>query len=353
MGGGVCPPSSYPFLLLLLLAQGPVVSTAFRTSSRPHLAARVGFQKGAPLALGVPTITHIKLHGQEGDKFPPKRLRASLSGAGALVPVKGTPRGPLAEEILSPLPRVVPPHIERPVYAQQGASLFCENEDTHMPEPLTDSEICGLRAACKAARFVLDCCMSLLSPLPQQQQQQEQQQVVEDEGLVGNRFTWRGPPSGDTSLWPATWRAAAGRVGAACVSSGLPLSGLMLDYFCHQLTVALGAYPSPLNYKGFPRSCCVSVDEVLAHGIPTANPLQPGSLVSVDVTLFLDGFHGDCCSSAVYLPHQVAPLTGSSVNGTDAAAAAAAAAVERKQRLVDAARKATDRGIAVCREGAP
>ncbi|KAL8442899.1 hypothetical protein Emag_006184 [Eimeria magna] len=258
------------------------------------------------------------------------------------------------------MPRAVPAHIERPVYAKEGGLPLLEAEDTHMPEPLTDSEARGLRAACKAARFVLDCCMSLLSPPPQQQQQQqqqqEQQQVGEAEGLVGNGFVWRGPPP---SVWPVTWRAAADRVGAACVSSGLPLSGLLLDYFCHQLTVALGAYPSPLNYKGFPRSCCVSVDEVLAHGIPTARPLQPGSLVSVDVTLFLEGFHGDCCSSAVYLPRQVVPLTGSRVMDTDAAAAAApasaaaTAAVERKQRLVETARKATERGVAACREGAP
>jgi methionyl aminopeptidase len=54
-----------------------------------------------------------------------------------------------------------------------------------------------------------------------------------------------------------------------------------------------GAYPSPLNYRGFPKSVCTSVNEVICHGIPDSRPLADGDIVNVDVTVFLDGVHGD------------------------------------------------------------
>jgi methionyl aminopeptidase len=55
-----------------------------------------------------------------------------------------------------------------------------------------------------------------------------------------------------------------------------------------------GAYPSPLNYHGFPKSCCTSVNEVICHGIPDSRPLQFGDIVNVDITVYLNGYHGDC-----------------------------------------------------------
>jgi methionine aminopeptidase len=53
-------------------------------------------------------------------------------------------------------------------------------------------------------------------------------------------------------------------------------------------------YPSPLNYRGFPKSVCTSVNNCVCHGIPDDRPLADGDIVNVDVTVFLDGFHGDC-----------------------------------------------------------
>ena len=53
----------------------------------------------------------------------------------------------------------------------------------------------------------------------------------------------------------------------------------------HQLTVAHGAYPSPLNYRGFPKSVCTSVNNVACHGIPDDRPLQDGDIVNIDVTV--------------------------------------------------------------------
>ena len=53
------------------------------------------------------------------------------------------------------------------------------------------------------------------------------------------------------------------------------------------------AYPSPLNYGGFPKSVCTSVNECVCHGIPDDRPLEDGDIVNVDVTVYLNGYHGD------------------------------------------------------------
>lgn len=67
-----------------------------------------------------------------------------------------------------------------------------------------------------------------------------------------------------------------------------------LDLIAHERIIALGAYPSPLNYMGFPKSICTSVDEVVVHGIPDSRWLVEGDIVNCDVTVFADGMHGDC-----------------------------------------------------------
>jgi methionyl aminopeptidase len=66
-----------------------------------------------------------------------------------------------------------------------------------------------------------------------------------------------------------------------------------LDAIVHEKTLAFGGYPSPLNYRGFPKSVCTSVNEVICHGIPDNRALQNGDIVNIDVTIFLDGVHGD------------------------------------------------------------
>src|SRR3546814_11551756 len=62
-----------------------------------------------------------------------------------------------------------------------------------------------------------------------------------------------------------------------------------LDAICHQACIDRGGYPSPLNYSGFPKSLCTSVNEVICHGIPADRPLADGDIVTLDVTIFLDG----------------------------------------------------------------
>ncbi len=67
-----------------------------------------------------------------------------------------------------------------------------------------------------------------------------------------------------------------------------------LDRLAHQHIIALGAYPSPLNYMGFPKSICTSVNEVVVHGIPDNRRLVEGDIINCDVTVYVHGMHGDC-----------------------------------------------------------
>jgi methionyl aminopeptidase len=67
-----------------------------------------------------------------------------------------------------------------------------------------------------------------------------------------------------------------------------------LNQLCHDFIVSHDAYPAPLNYKGFPKSVCTSVNEVICHGIPNPKDiLKEGDIVNVDVTAIKDGYHGD------------------------------------------------------------
>lgn len=66
-----------------------------------------------------------------------------------------------------------------------------------------------------------------------------------------------------------------------------------IDQVAHHYVVGHGAYPSTLGYRGFPKSCCTSVNEVICHGIPDSTVLRDGDLVNVDITAYLDGYHGD------------------------------------------------------------
>jgi methionyl aminopeptidase len=66
-----------------------------------------------------------------------------------------------------------------------------------------------------------------------------------------------------------------------------------LDVIVHEACIARGGYPSPLNYRGFPKSLCTSVNEVICHGIPDDRRLLEGDIVNCDVTIYLDGVHGD------------------------------------------------------------
>jgi methionyl aminopeptidase len=71
-----------------------------------------------------------------------------------------------------------------------------------------------------------------------------------------------------------------------------------LNKLCHDKIIENGAIPAPLNYKGFPKSICTSINHVVCHGIPSEKKLQNGDIVNVDVTVIVDGWFGD--SSRMY-----------------------------------------------------
>tara|TARA_Y100001970_G_C14047158_1_gene756940 strand:+ start:31 stop:825 length:795 start_codon:yes stop_codon:yes gene_type:complete len=72
------------------------------------------------------------------------------------------------------------------------------------------------------------------------------------------------------------------------------ISTLEINDFCHDMIIDNNAVPAPLNYKGFPKSICTSVNHVVCHGIPNENKiLQDGDIINVDVTVILNGWYGD------------------------------------------------------------
>ncbi len=98
-----------------------------------------------------------------------------------------------------------------------------------------------------------------------------------------------------------------------------------LDGIGHDFIVAAGAYPSPLGYRGFPKSLCTSINEVICHGIPDSTRLSEGDIVNVDITVYLDGVHGD--TDATFCVGQVDETSRLLVERTQEALRRAIAAV--------------------------
>ncbi|KAF2366903.1 Peptidase M24A methionine aminopeptidase subfamily 1 [Trinorchestia longiramus] len=101
-----------------------------------------------------------------------------------------------------------------------------------------------------------------------------------------------------------------------------------LDKIAHHFIIGKDSFPSPLQYRSFPKSICTSINNVVCHGIPDDRPLQRGDIISVDVTVYHGGYHGDCCETWC-------------LEGTD----------EQGQHLVHHAREARDKAIALCGPG--
>ncbi|TVR14950.1 MAG: type I methionyl aminopeptidase [Planctomycetota bacterium] len=168
--------------------------------------------------------------------------------------------------VVSPM-RSVPDHIVRPDYAATGRPMG------KRPKTLikTPDQIERMRAAGKAARRVLASALAAVKP-----------GVTTDE----------------------------------------------VDAIAHAAFIREGGYPSTLNYHGYPKSICTSVNEVICHGIPDSRPLEKGDIVNVDVTIYLNGMHGDCSETVI-------------VGETDA----------QSQQLVDTTRQCLMAAIATVRPG--
>ncbi|WP_444875241.1 type I methionyl aminopeptidase [Nocardioides campestrisoli] len=101
-----------------------------------------------------------------------------------------------------------------------------------------------------------------------------------------------------------------------------------LDRIGHEFLCDHGAYPSTLGYRGFPKSLCSSVNEVICHGIPDARVVEDGDIVNIDITAYLDGVHGD--TNATFLAGDVD---------------------EESRLLVERTKEALERGIKAVRPG--
>lgn len=115
---------------------------------------------------------------------------------------------------------------------------------------------------------------------------------------------------------------AAGRIAAAAIDAvgeairpGVTTDEL--DRIGHDFIVAHDAYPSTLGYRGFPKSLCSSINEVVCHGIPDDTVLQDGDIVNIDITAFKHGMHGD--TNRTFLVGDVAPDAAALVERTEEA----------------------------------
>ena len=107
------------------------------------------------------------------------------------------------------------------------------------------------------------------------------------------------------------------------------ITTLELNDLCHDFIISHKAIPAPLNYKGFPKSICTSVNHVVCHGIPGPKKLEKGDILNIDITVILDGWYGD--TSRMYAIGKVSVLA---------------------QKLIDTTYEAMMRGIDVIRPGA-
>ncbi|MYW02086.1 type I methionyl aminopeptidase [Streptomyces sp. SID3343] len=123
-------------------------------------------------------------------------------------------------------------------------------------------------------------------------------------------------------------RIAAGAMEAAAALVAPGVSTDELDKAAHEYTLDHGAYPSCLGYRGFPKTICTSINEVICHGIPDTTRLNDGDIVNIDVTVFIGGVHGD--TDATYL-----------VGDVD----------EESRLLVERTREALNRGIKAVKPG--
>jgi methionyl aminopeptidase len=131
---------------------------------------------------------------------------------------------------------------------------------------------------------------------------------------------------------------AAARIAGKMAAETLALVGTKIragmtteeiNTLVHEDTIRRGARPAPLNYHGFPKSVCTSVNHVVCHGIPGKEALKDGDIINVDVTTFAEGMHGD--TSATFYIGEVS---------------------EEAKRVTECARKSLALGISVVKEGA-
>ncbi|CAE6420649.1 unnamed protein product [Rhizoctonia solani] len=167
--------------------------------------------------------------------------------------------------------RIVPPDIPRPDYAEDGIPRSEVKALGSPPKILTVEQQESMRIVCRLAREVLDIAASAIRP-----------------GITTDD----------------------------------------LDAIVHEETIKRDAYPSPLNYRNFPKSLCTSVNEVICHGIPDQRKLEEGDIINLDVSVYYKGYHADL--------NETYPVGKVS---------------EESQKLMQTARQCLDAAIAICKPG--
>jgi methionyl aminopeptidase len=148
-----------------------------------------------------------------------------------------------------------------------------------------------------------------------------------DGGADARRITIHAPE--DFAGMRAAGRLAAETLDMVCAHVRPGVATATLDRLCHDFIVAHGAVPAPLNYRGYPKSICTSINHVVCHGIPGERRLEPGDVLNIDVTVILNGWHGDC--SRMY---------------------AAGLPSTRARNLIEVTYEALQRGVGAVRPGA-
>jgi len=165
------------------------------------------------------------------------RCHPELRARAEFQPPKIKYTGSLRPAYVTPQQRVTDPKIQKPDYSESSIPFSERTSPAKKIAPVyTAEEIAGIRAAAQMSRQALDFACAMIKP---------------------------GVSTDD------------------------------IDKATHDFILQLGGYPSPLNYHGFPKSICTSVNEVICHGIPDIRPLKEGDIVNIDVSVFLNGFHGD------------------------------------------------------------
>ncbi|WP_026316130.1 type I methionyl aminopeptidase [Actinokineospora enzanensis] len=158
--------------------------------------------------------------------------------------------------------------------------------------------------------------------------------------IVRPEYVDRPAPAKNTDPWvqpPEIIEAmrVAGRIAAQALQEGGKAvepgaTTDEVDAVVHEFLLDHRAYPSTLGYRGFPKSCCVSLNEVICHGIPDSTVIEDGDIVNIDVTAYIGGVHGD--TNATFLSGDVR---------------------EEARLLVERTHEATMRAIAAVRPGRP
>jgi methionyl aminopeptidase len=163
-----------------------------------------------------------------------------------------------------------------------------------------------------------------------------------------NTDPWVQPPEVIEAMRVASKIAAqALQAGGEAVKPGATTDDI--DAVVHEFIVGNGAYPSTLGYRGFPKSCCTSLNEVICHGIPDSTLIEDGDIVNIDVTAYIGGVHGDC--NATFFAGDVAEENKLLVERTHEATMRAIKAVKPGRslsvigRVIEAYAKRFDYGV--------